>query len=83
MIIDRYLPRYIWLFDNLLRDWQFHENLDFRPARHTGGPLAVPYDGYALRHLNQHGSVRELKDMTMEEIQKLEVKYDTVIRSSR
>jgi len=75
MLNDRYLPRYIWLFDNLLRDWQFHENLDFRPARHTGGPLAVPYDGYALRHLNQHGPVKELRDMSTTEIRVLGDKY--------
>ncbi len=60
-----------------------HENLEISPIRHWGGPMAVPYNGYSLRHLNQHGPVRELKDMTMEEIRKLEIRYDTVIRSSK
>ena len=58
-----------------------HENLDFRPLRHIGGTLAPPYEGYSLRHLNQHGPMREVKDMTMEEIRNLETKYGAPIRS--
>lgn len=78
--MERLLAHYkvkSWLWDNLLRDWQYHENLDFRPARliHTGGPISVPYAGYHLRHLNQHGPVRELRDMSMTEIQSLGAKY--------
>jgi hypothetical protein len=75
MIIERQLPHYQWLYDNLLRDWQFHENLDFRPARHTGGPIAVPYTGYRSRHQNQNGPVKELRDMSMTEIRVLGDKY--------
>lgn len=57
-----------------------HENLEISPIRHWGGPIAPPYHGYSLRHLNQHGPMREVKDMTMEEIRKLEVKYGAPIR---
>ncbi len=58
----------------------YHENLEISPSRHWGGSMAPPYHGYSLRHLNQHGPMREVKDMTMEEIRKLEVKYSAPIR---
>ena len=59
-----------------------HENLAAFIVRHKGGPKAAPYAGYYNRHLlNENGPMREVKDMTMEEIRKLEVKYGAPIRS--
>ena len=65
--------------DNLRHIAGWDADSIFHP-RYVGGPIAVPYYGYSFRHLNQHGPMREVKDMTMEEIRKLEVKYDSPIR---
>ena len=67
------------IIDNLRDLAQWDEYSIFHP-RYLGGPIAAPYYGYSYRHLNQHGPMREVKDMTMEEIRKLEVKYGAPIR---
>ena len=54
---------------------EHNENLAVIPLRHTGGPLAAPYAGYRVRHLNQHGPVKELKDFSIEELRNLGDKY--------
>ena len=57
-----------------------HENLEISPLRHCGGSMAPPYYGYSFRHMNQYGPMREVKDMNMDEIRKLEIKYDAPIK---
>ncbi len=67
------------IIDNF-RDLAQWDEYSIFHSRYLGGPIAVPYYGYSYRHLNQHGPMREVKDMTMEEIRKLEVKYGAPIR---
>ncbi len=70
------MQRYDFSYENMgYLHIGYHENLEIDLPRHWGGPIAVPYYGYRLRHQGQNGPIKELKDFTVEELRQLGEKY--------